>query len=141
MAEYTKPLPVPNVMTQAYWEGAKHHHLLINQCTDCGVYNHPPKPICPQCHSENVKASPVSGKGQIYSYSIMHYDRGNPGFEHETPYAVVIVELEEQPQLFLVSNLLDCSVDAVTIGMPVEVTFQDVSPEITLPQFRPARNP
>jgi uncharacterized OB-fold protein len=85
-----------------------------------------------------MRPAPVSGKGTIYSYSIMH-QVGNPGFEKELPYAVVIVELAEQKGLYTVSNLRDCPIGQIRIGMPVEVLFEDVTPEVTLPQFRPAK--
>jgi uncharacterized OB-fold protein len=137
MADYKKPLPVPNVFTQAYWDGARRRQLVIMRCPACSHYVHPPLSTCPRCGSEEMRPTPVSGRGVIYSYSIMG-QIGNPGFEQELPYAVVIVELAEQKGLFTVSNLLDCPIGRVAIGMPVEVTFQDVTPEVTLPQFRPA---
>jgi uncharacterized OB-fold protein len=138
MPEYTKPVPVPNMWTKAYWDGAREHKLLITRCAKCGRYTHPPLQACPQCGSEEMRPAPVSGKGTIYSYSIMH-QVGNPGFEKELPYAVVIVELAEQKGLYTVSNLRDCPIGQIRIGMPVEVLFEDVTPEVTLPQFRPAK--
>ena len=135
MAEYNKPLPVPDELTQAYWDGARRHELLICRCTDCQHYIHPPMTTCPKCQSEQVAPQAVSGRGVIYSFSRM-YNLGNPGFEEDLPYAVIIVELEEQKGLFTVANLLDCPTEQVAIGMKVEVTFQDITPEVTLPQFR-----
>ncbi len=138
MADYKKAIPVPNDLTKDYWEGAKQHRLVLKRCADCGRYSHPPLPTCPRCQSEKMVATPVSGKGTLYSYSVMR-NAGNPGFESEIPYAVAIVELTEQKALFTVSNLRDCPLDQIKIGMPLEVVFEDVTPEVTLPQFRPAR--
>ena len=134
---YTKPLPVPDEFSSDYWEGAREHRLVLKRCADCAFYIHPPRPTCPRCQSERVEPAEVSGKGAVYSFSIM-YNRGNPGFDDdELPYAVVTVELAEQPGLITVGNLLDCPPSDTTIGMPVEVTFQEATPEITLPQWRP----
>ncbi len=138
MAEYKKPVPVPNDLTMEYWEGAKRRQLVLKRCADCGRYSHPPVPTCPRCRSEKMVAAPVSGKGTLYSYSVMR-NAGNPGFESEIPYAVAIVELAEQKALFTVSNLRGCPLDQIKIGMQLEVVFEDVTPEVTLPQFRPAR--
>ena len=132
---YRKSIPVANEMTRAYWEGAKRHELLIMRCQKCRFWIHPPMLDCPKCQSPEVKPERASGKGTVYSFSIMH-NAGNPGFEGELPYAVAIVELIEQKGLFTVSNILDCPAKDVRIGMAVEVVFQDVTPEVTLPQFR-----
>ena len=78
---------------------------------------------------------PVSGRGTVFSYAVMHQVY-HPGFAAEVPYAVVVVELAEGARL--VSNLVDCPLRDVTIGMPVEVVFEEVTPEVTLPKFRPA---
>ena len=88
--------------------------------------------------SGDVAPKAVSGKGTIYAYTIMH-NMGNPGFEEELPYAVAIVELAEQPGLITVTNLRECPLEEVRIGMPVEVLFEAVTPDATLPQFKPAK--
>jgi uncharacterized OB-fold protein len=75
----------------------------------------------------------VSGRGTIFSWAVMHQVY-HAGFADEVPYAIVVVELEEGARL--VSNLVGCPVDAISAGMPVEVTFEDVTPELTLPKFR-----
>src|SRR5947209_10719113 len=118
MADYARPLPAVDQFTQAYWEGAKSRRLLITRCAACGFYAHPPRPGCPRCQGEEMIATPVSGRGTVYSYSIMH-NRGNPGFD-DLPYAVVVVELAEQPGLITVGNLRGCEPHAIAIGMPVE---------------------
>jgi uncharacterized OB-fold protein len=76
----------------------------------------------------------VSGRGTIFSFAVMHQVY-HPGFADAVPYAVVVVELAEGARL--VSNVVDCPVDRIRTGMPVEVVFEDVSPEVTLPKFRP----
>ena len=133
-AEYKRPLPLPDEETADYWEGARRHQLIIRRCQDCQYYIHYPKARCPRCRSANVSGSPVSGRGRIYSYSIVHVALA-PGFD--PPYAVVLVELDEQSDVRILTNLVDCPLDEVRIGMPVEVVYHDVTPETTLPQFRP----
>ncbi len=134
---YSKPVPVPDEFSSDYWEGALQRRLVLKRCADCAFYIHPPMPTCPRCQSERVEPAEVSGKGSVYSFSIMH-NRGNPGFDEELPYAVVIIELAEQPGLITVGNLLDCPPGDIAIGMPVEVTFQEATPEVVLPQWRRA---
>lgn len=140
MAEYLRPLPVVDQFSQAYWEGAKQRRLVITRCGACRFYAHPPRPGCPRCQSEAMAGEAVSGRGTVYSYSVMH-NRGNPGFDEDLPYAVVIVELEEQPGLITVGNLRGCAPGEIRIGMAVEVIFEDATAEITLPQWRPAGGP
>ena len=136
MVEYIRPLPIPDEDSQAYWDGARRHELTIIRCQDCGNYIHYPKARCPKCLSTNVAPSVVSGRGRIYSFSIVHAKLA-PGFD--PPFPVVLVELEEQKDVRIVSNLVDCPLDEIEIGMPVEAVFEDVTPETTLPLFRPAR--
>jgi len=80
----------------------------------------------------------VSGRGNIYSWFVVHYAT-HPDFVDEVPYAVVIVELEEQPNIRLTSNMVDCKIEDIEAGMPVEVVFEDVTNEVSLPKFRPVR--
>jgi uncharacterized OB-fold protein len=76
---------------------------------------------------------PVSGRGTVFSYNVMHQVY-HPGFAAEVPYAVVIVKLDEGPKI--TSNLVGCRLDQIAIGMPVEVVFEQISPDVTLPRFR-----
>ena len=130
-----KPVPVPDELTKPYWDAAKEHRLVIQRCKDCGYYNHPPKPACDICQSENLEFEQVSGKGKIYSYTTMH-QRNVPGYEEEVPYLNIAVELDEQPDLIMITNLIGGTVDDVRMGLPTEVVFQEVNDDITLPQFR-----
>jgi uncharacterized protein len=131
-----KPVPVANPLTAAYWNGAQRHELVLQRCEDCQFYIHPPKSTCPRCQSEAVVPCRVSGNGVVYSFSVMH-NRGNPGFDDELPFAIVIVHLDEQPGLKALGNLLECDPDDVYITMAVEVRFEDRGGGVVLPQFRP----
>jgi len=133
MADYSKPLPHMTQETREFWEGCKRHELLIQRCKDCGTYRHYPRPMCPNCGSWNVEWIKVSGEGKVYTYIVAHRPF-HPAFFGDVPYAVVIVELEEGVRM--VSNLVDCKPQDIYIGMPVEVAFDDVTEEVTLPRFR-----
>src|SRR5262245_63427792 len=132
------PLPEPDETSRPFWEAAREGRLVIQRCAACRRYHHPPAVICPDCGSSNLRFEPVSGRGTIYSYSIM-YDRRVLGFEDRVPYVTLVVELAEQPLLMLVTNLVGAGPTDVKIGLPVEVTFEKITDEVTLPQFRLVR--
>ncbi len=132
--EFPHPIPGPDLDSEPFWEGTKQHKLLIQKCGDCGELRHPPQPACPSCHSLNSEWQEASGKGTVYSYVIQQHPT-HPFFRN-VPYNVVLVELEEGTRF--VSNLVDVEPDQIEIGMPVEVFFDDVDPEATLPKFRVA---
>ena len=132
MAERALPTPTPE--TQHYWDGAKAGELRLQRCDACSHAYFPPRPFCPECGSRDVSVFRASGRATLHSYVINHMKA--PGFE--PPYTVAVVELEEGPRLM--SNILDCPAtpEALVLDMPLEVTFERVSDEITLPQFKPA---
>jgi len=107
---------------------------VVQRCTACGIHVFIPMPCCTQCGSSALEWTPTSGKGNIYSYTVVWRPQ-QPAFE--TPYIVVIVAMQEG--WFMTSNLVDCPVEEVTVGLPVEVSFRPMSEEITLPLFRPAQ--
>jgi uncharacterized OB-fold protein len=117
-----------------FWEGAKRHELMIQECSDCGYKNYPPTLYCPRCLSSNLKWVKASGKGRVHSYTVV-YEYPPPGFK--TPYIIALIDLEEGVRML--SNIVDCSPEDVKIGMPVEVAFIDVTEDFTLPVFRPLK--
>lgn len=129
-------IPKPTPETQHYWDGAKEGELRLQQCKSCDKIYFPPRAFCPECGSRDVKVIKASGKSRLYSYIINHLPA--PGFEG--PFAVAVVELEEGPRLM--SNILECeqTPEALQLDMPLEVTFEKLSDEITLPQFKPAKS-
>jgi uncharacterized OB-fold protein len=127
----TRPLPQPDLDTAFFWNGTREHKLLILHCDECDHWVHYPKPACPSCGGA-VHPKPVSGRGVVHTYTITHAPV--PGFE--PPFGVVLVELEEQKGLRVVSNLVDVPPDEIEIGMPVEVTFVDAGEDVVLPLFK-----
>ena len=135
MTEYNKPLPEITLLNEPFWEGTKQHKLLLQKCDDCSAFRFTPKEVCPNCTSVSATWTEVSGSGTIYSYSTVH--RGpSAGFQEDAPYSVVMVQLAEGPRI--ISHVIDCSPDDVTIGMAVSVVFEDINPDITLYKFRPS---
>lgn len=132
MAEYNKPLPDITLYNQPFWDACKRHELSLQHCQDCGQIRLP-SPICPNCLSMNAKWTKVSGRGKVYTYTIVH-QRYHPGFANDLPYNVAIVELEEGPRLF--TNIIGCKNEAIRIGMDVEVAYDDATEEVTLPKFK-----
>ena len=131
---YQKPLPHIDEMNRPYWDAAKRHELMLQRCQECGHYRYPPGETCPRCLSDRLQWEKVSGRGTVHTWTVFHQVY-HPSFASEAPYAVVAVELEEGPRM--VTNLVDCKVEDIGIGLPVEVVFDDVTKEVTLPKFRP----
>ena len=129
-----KPLPQLTPEMAPFWEAARRHQLVVQRCRGCGRRRFPARDICSRCLSREAEWAPASGRGVLFSFAVMHQVY-HPGFAAEVPYAVVVIELEEGGRIL--SNLVGCPVRDITIGMPVEVVFDDVSPEVTLPKFRP----
>lgn len=131
-----RPLPAIDDLTRPFWDGTREGRLLIQRCQRTGRRFHPPRPLCVCCMERDLHFEPVSGNGTVYTFVVMH-DQRVRGFEDRVPYVNVWVELVEQPFLTVVANLVEVEPDAVRIGMPVEVTFERLTDEVTLPQFRP----
>ncbi|OBA77972.1 nucleic acid-binding protein [Mycobacterium sp. 1164966.3] len=128
----TRLPPTISADTEFFWNGLRDNKLLIQRCGRCGELRHPPRPMCPNCRSLDWDAVESSGRGTVYSYVMPHQPRF-PFFDY--PYIVVLVELEEGVRL--VSNLTDIDPSEVTAGLPVEVYYQSFE-DLVLHQFRPA---
>lgn len=126
------PLLYPEEMP--YWEAARAHRLVLQQCDDCAKVRFPIGGICPACLSGAFTWRPMSGKGVVHNYVVYHKPWSDY-LKTRVPYAVVQVELEEGPRL--TTNLLGLPASAVRIGIEVEVAFEDVNDTITLVQFTP----
>lgn len=109
--------------------------MVVQRCGSCGYYNHPPRPFCDSCLAQEMRFEPVSGRGTIYTFTVMH-QRDVAGFEADAPFINIVVELAEQPKLLMVSNLPIAERTKVRIGAPVEVYFEDRGDGVAVPQFR-----
>lgn len=133
---YDKPLPRVTPDTAPFWEGCRRHELLLAACTDCGALHLPPGPVCPRCFSDRLDWQKASGRGVVSAWTVVH-QAWFPVFKADLPYNAVQVELAEGPRL--TTDLVDVANDAIQVGMAVEVVFDDVTDEFTLPRFRPAK--
>lgn len=135
MTEYTKPLPKPDPVTAPFWDSVNRGALEVQRCDDCASFVFYPRAICPSCGSRRLTWTPVSGRGRIYSLTIVHRPTSN-AFKADSPYVVALVELEEGCRMM--SNIIEVEPDPahVRIGMPVEVVYDRVTGDVTLPKFR-----
>jgi hypothetical protein len=137
MSDAVPARPVPAVTPEMapFWEAARRHELTAQQCLDCRAFRFPAREVCSRCLSRRAEWRRVSGRGRIFSVAVMH-QANHPWFAARVPYPVVVVELEEGARM--ISTVAGVEAQAVGIGMPVTVDFDDVTPDISLPVFRPA---
>jgi len=128
-------LPAVNEENEHFWKGGADGELRFLRCSACSTYVHPPAPVCPQCLGREVAAEAVSGRATLVTYTVNHHP-WIPGFD--PPYIVAIVAIDEQDDVRLTTNLVDCEEADVRIGMAVKVRFEDVGDGVFLPLFEPA---
>ena len=132
-----RPVPKPDEVTAFFWDAAGAGRLELQRCGCCELYQYPPDVACVHCQGTDLTPAPVSGRGSLYSYT--RVDRAfHAGFAEKLPYVIGLVELEEQPGLKLLTNIVGADPAQLKVGLPVEVTFE-ARRDMTLPQFRPAR--
>jgi uncharacterized OB-fold protein len=130
------PAPAPNVNaeTKPYWDATLEGKLMLKKCNACSTVNWYPRTLCPACGSFDTAWIQASGRGTIYTFAITR--RGQGAYASAAPYVLAYVELEEGPRMM--TNIVDCDVDAINIGDAVEVVFHDTGAGAALPRFRPA---
>ena len=128
------PLPIPTPETAHFWEGAKTGELRLQKCDECAHIYFPPRPFCPSCVSKKVSVFKASGRGFLYSYVINQ--RPHPAFDGA--YSIAIVELEEGPRMMTNIVNVDQTPEALQLDMPLEVIFEVLNEDISLPYFQPA---
>jgi uncharacterized OB-fold protein len=133
---HIKPLPTPDGDSEAYWQGLKRGQILLQHCLDCGHLQVYQESICRSCTSERLEHRAASGRGKIHSFSVVYRAPG-PAFKNDTPYAVILVELEEGVRM--ISSMVECPVEDVAFDMPVELVCDPVAEDVMLPRFRPRR--
>jgi uncharacterized OB-fold protein len=125
--------PRVDLDNQGFWEAVKQHKLVFQKCKGCGLLVHRPRPMCPRCNSMKKEWVPSTGKGVVYSWvNFVYANAAYPGIK--VPYTVVVVEMAEGVRI--ISNLYDVKPEEVYVGMLVEVVFDDIADDLTLPKFR-----
>ena len=130
-----KPIPESDELWQPFFDGARNGTLMVQRCQACESHLAPGTARCTECWSESLAWVQASGQGTLFSYSIVHHI-GHPGFRDEVPYVIAVVELEEGPRLD--TNIVRGDDTELKVGIPVEVVFEALSEEISIPKFRPA---
>ena len=128
-----RPVPQPTELSAPYWAAARRGELLYLRCGRCGTVFFPPLEACISCQSDELTWRRSEGRGTVYSYTVLH-DAPSAGFP--VPSVLAIIDVDEGYPMF--SSVVGCRPDEVRIGMPVEVHFEELTPEINLPVFRPA---
>ena len=131
--EPRRPLPLPTPLTEEYWDAAAAGRLLYARCNRCGQVQFPREFACVACQSLDVSWVEGTGKGRVYSYTVIHRE---PFPDFPVPAVMAIVDLDEGYSMF--SNIVDCPRDRLRCDMPVEVTFERQPDGFVLPVFRPA---
>ena len=128
------PPPLADAVTLPFWQAAAEHRLVVQRCTACGHTRLPPAPICPECRSANADWQPVSGRGEVYTYTVVHRPiaAGQP-----LPFVIAVIALEGGGGVRVISNLVGVEPGDLVIGLPVEVVWEDMSAELAIPRFRP----
>jgi uncharacterized OB-fold protein len=135
--EIKKPLPEITPVTQPFWDAAANGKLVVQRCRDCESWVWCPRPACVECGSDQLDWIPVSGRGEIFAFTVIRevVGRALRGFANDLPYVTAWVDLEEGPRFC--SNIIGCPVEKVSIGMSVEAVFEDTGEGVVLPKFRP----
>lgn len=132
--KYKKPLPRIDAESKGFWEACQRHELAVQKCRACGATRYYPRALCPICLSSDTEWVLSSGRGTVYTYTVTYQNQA-AGLRDELPYVMAYVELDEGVRLL--TNIVGCAPQDVRIGLPVEVAFDDVTPEVTLPKFKP----
>jgi uncharacterized OB-fold protein len=130
------PQPLADATTLPFWRAAAEHRLVVQRCTGCGHTRLPPAPVCSECRSAHSDWKEVSGRGEVYTYTIVHRPIAAG---QQLPYVIAVIALEGAGGVRMISNLVEASPDEVAVGMPVELAWEDMSAELAIPRFRPRR--
>lgn len=129
-----KFFPRPTPETAPYWDGCRRGELLIQQCRSCGNHQFYPRIVCTRCMSRELDWVTSVGRGEVISFTVVRLPVSK-AYADDVPYTVALVKLAEGPTMM--TNIVECEPEAVSVGLPVEVLFEQWSDEITIPKFRP----
>ena len=136
--QYKRPVPKMRGFAAEFYAYCKQHELRFQRCASCGTWRHVPRDMCAQCGSFEWEWAKSSGKGKLFSWTTAMQPM-LPQFADLVPYSPVVVELEEGVRML--SWLTDVKDDDLKLDLPVEVMFDDITPEVTLPKFKRAGTP
>ena len=125
--------PVWESFEDGFWQGIKQGKLVFQKCSECNTFSHPPRVRCPKCKGDKWEWVESSGKGHIYSWTVLRQEV-HPAFR--VPFEIVLVEMDNEKGVRIISNMVDCNPDDITFDMPVELCFKDAAKGWTLPLFK-----
>jgi len=128
------PAPLADAITLPFWEAAAEHRLVVQRCAACGKTRLPPAPLCAACRSDAADWLELSGRAELYTYTVVHRPIAAG---QRVPFVVAVVALEGSGGLRMISNLVGVEPEAVAIGLPVELVWEDMSADLAVPRFRP----
>jgi uncharacterized protein len=131
--EIVKPTPKLEGLAGEFYGWLKKRELRFQCCSACGTWRHVPRVLCATCGSSEWTWRQSTGRGRLFTWTVVVRPM-HEAFVNDSPYAPAVIELEEGVRLL--SEVVDCDPDALEIDMPVEVVFEDVTDEVTLPKFR-----
>jgi len=135
------PLPVPaparTPENDLFWDATAEGRMLLAHCDECGTVIWYPRALCQSCGSLSVSWIEASGRGTVYSFTVVHRTAGP--FGGAVPYVLAYVELAEGPRVL--TNIVGCDPEAVHIGQRVRVAFFDTGEGSALYRFEPAEEP
>lgn len=132
----TMPTPLDDDDTREFWDACREHRLVVQRCRECAHFRFAPAPVCFNCRSFDYEWVESEGLGEVYSWTVT-YRAVHPATVDAVPYNTVVVRLLDCGGAMITSNLLDVDNDAIEAGMRVQVQWDDISPDLSLPRFRP----
>jgi len=135
-----KQLPIPDEDSLVFWEGCRRGRLLIQHCQHCQTFRFPPSPLCRHCHSSLARWQADPGQGEVATFCVYHAEIAGPAWQQDVPYTVAVIRLWHSG-VHLLSQLLGVAPQAVRVGLSVQVYFEMINAQITLPKFAPLHPP
>jgi uncharacterized OB-fold protein len=130
------PPPMVDATSLPWFQAAAEHRLVVQRCTSCEQTRLPPAPVCPECRSPDSDWKEVAGQGEVYTYTLVHRPIAAG---QKLPFVIAVIALEDSGGVRIISNLVDVKSDELEIGMPVELVWEDMSADLSIPRFRPKR--
>lgn len=137
---WSRPRPVGDTLSEAFWAAATEEVLVVQRCRRCGHYQHPPRPRCVSCHADGLEFDRVGGRGRLWSWMVTRTPAVR-SFRDRIPYLLALVELEEQADLLMLTDLDMRSLQLLEAGLPMRVRFDRIeegASTFTLPRWEPA---
>jgi uncharacterized OB-fold protein len=127
------PPPLADATSLPFWQAAAEHRLVVQRCTGCGHTRLPPAPVCPECRSAGSDWKQVSGRGEIYTYTVVHRPIAAG---QQLPFVIAVIALEDAGGVRMISNVVGARLEELAVGLPVELVWEDMSAELAIPRFR-----